>query len=55
MGFLTIDMVDARTRKIVWRGEAVQEDVTKSGDAEEKQIAKSVYGMFKRYPPPIKK
>lgn len=55
MGFLTIDIVDAHTRKIVWRGEAVQDDVTKSGDAEEKQIAKSVYEMFKRYPPPMKK
>lgn len=54
MGYLTIDVIDARTRKIVWRGEAVQEDVTRSGDAEEKQVATSVYNMLKRYPPHMK-
>jgi hypothetical protein len=54
MGYLTLDMIDAHTRKIVWRGEAVQDDVTKSGDAEEKQVAHSVYKMLDRYPPKIK-
>ncbi len=54
MGYLTIDLIDAHTRKIVWRGEAVQDDVTKSGDAEEKQVAHSVYKMLDRYPPKIK-
>ena len=54
IGFLTIDLIDARTRKIVWRGEAVQDDVTKSGNAEEKQIAHSVYKMIDRYPPKMK-
>ena len=54
IGFLTIDLIDARTRKIVWRGEAIQDDVTKSGNAEEKQIAHSVYKMLDRYPPKIK-
>ncbi|MGO8717848.1 MAG: DUF4136 domain-containing protein [Acidobacteriaceae bacterium] len=54
MGFLTIDLIDAHTRKIVWRGEAIQDDVTKSGNAEEKQIAHSVYKMLDRYPPKMK-
>jgi hypothetical protein len=54
IGFLTIDLIDARTRKIVWRGEAMQDDVTKSGNAEEKQIAHSVYKMIDRYPPKMK-
>lgn len=54
MGFLTIDLIDAHTRKIVWRGEAIQEDVTKSGNAEEKQVAHSVYKMLDRYPPKMK-
>lgn len=54
MGFLTIDLIDAHTRKIVWRGEAIQDDVTKSGNAEEKQIAHSVYKMIDRYPPKMK-
>lgn len=51
MGYLTLDMIDARTNKIVWRGEAIQPDVTKSGNAEEKQVANSIYKMLKRYPP----
>ena len=51
MGYLTLDLIDARTKKIVWRGEAIQADVTKSGHAEEKQVAHSIYDMLKRYPP----
>lgn len=54
IGFLTLDLIDARTRKIVWRGEAIQDDVTKSGNAEEKQIAHSIYKMVDRYPPKMK-
>jgi hypothetical protein len=54
MGYLTLDLIDAHTRKIVWRGEAIQNDVTKSGNAEEKQVAHSVYKMLDRYPPKIK-
>ena len=52
MGYLTLDLIDARTKKIVWRGEAMQDDVTKSANAEEKQVANSVYKMLERYPPP---
>ena len=51
-GYLTLDFIDARTRKIVWRGEAMEDDVTKGGNAEEKQVANSVYKMIQRYPPP---
>jgi hypothetical protein len=54
MGYLTLDLIDAKTRKIVWRGEAIQDDVTKSGNAEEKQIAHSIYKMVDRYPPKMK-
>ena len=54
IGYLTLDLIDARTRKIVWRGEAIQDDVTKSGNAEEKQIAHSIYKMVDRYPPKMK-
>lgn len=53
-GYLTLDLIDARTRKIVWRGEAMEDDVTRSGDAEEKQVAHSIYKMLDRYPPKIK-
>jgi|GEM_PF-5681879 len=55
MGYLTLDLIDAHTKKIVWRGEAIQDDVTKSGNAEEKQVAHSIYKMLKRYPPGKKK
>lgn len=51
-GYLTLDLIDARTRKIIWRGEAMEDDVTKSANAEEKQVANSVYKMVQRYPPP---
>ena len=54
IAFLTLDLIDAHTKKIVWRGEAIQSDVTKSGNAEEKQVANSIYKMLKRYPPKIK-
>jgi hypothetical protein len=54
MGYLTLDLIDAHTRRIVWRGEAVQADVTKGGNAEEKQVANSIYKMLKRYPPDSK-
>lgn len=54
-GFLTLDFIDARTRKIVWRGEAMEDDVTKGGNEEEKQVANSVYKMLMRYPPPMPK
>ncbi len=54
MGYLTIDLIDAHTRKIVWRGVAIQDDVTKSGNAEEKQVAHSVYKILDRYPPKMK-
>lgn len=53
MGYLFLDIIDAHTKKIVWRGEAIQSDVTKSGHAEEKQVANSIYKMLKRYPPPV--
>lgn len=52
MGYLTLDLIDARTRKIIWRGEAMEDDVTRGGNAEEKQVANSVYKMLQRYPPP---
>lgn len=55
IGYLTLDLIDAHTKKIVWRGEAIQADVTKSGNAEEKQVANSIYKMLKRYPPKIKR
>jgi len=51
-GYLTLDLIDARTKKIIWRGEAMEDDVTKGGNAEEKQVANSVYKMLQRYPPP---
>lgn len=51
VGYLTLDLIDARTKKIIWRGEAMEDDVTKGGNAEEKQVANSVYKMLQRYPP----
>jgi hypothetical protein len=51
MGVLTLNLIDAKTKKIVWQGQAIQENMMKSGNAEEKQVADSIYDMLKRYPP----
>lgn len=51
MGLLTIDMIDAKTRKIVWRGQATEDNVVKNSKGEEKDVAKSIHKMLAHYPP----
>lgn len=51
MGLLTIDIIDARTRKIVWRGQATEDNVIKNSKGEEKDVAKSVRKMLDHFPP----
>ena len=55
IGILTLDMTDARTHKLVWRGQATEDNIASGGDKEEKQVAMSIFKMLQRYPPPIKK
>lgn len=51
MGILTVDMIDARTKKIVWRGQASTDNITKSTKGEEKNVEKSINKMLDHFPP----
>jgi hypothetical protein len=49
VGTLVIDLIDARTKKLVWRGTAT-DTVSDNPQKNEKKIHKSVEKMFKKYP-----
>jgi hypothetical protein len=51
MAILTLDLVDAKKRELVWRGQATVESVSNTQKGDEKQVAKSVEKMFKQFPP----
>lgn len=52
VGTLAIDMMDARTRNIVWRGMAAKElDAKASPEKRDKNITKAAEKIFKNYPP----
>ena len=55
IGILTLDMIDAKTKQLVWRGQATEDNIVTGGKNEEKQVAMSIFKMLQRYPPPIKK
>ncbi|HET7294974.1 MAG TPA: DUF4136 domain-containing protein [Vicinamibacteria bacterium] len=51
-GTLAVDIVDAKTRSIVWRGIASREvDAKASPEKREKNIRRAAEKMFKNYPP----
>ncbi len=52
VGTLVVDLFDARTRKLIWRGTA---DGSLSGSPEknEKKLEKSARSLFKRFPPAV--
>ncbi len=52
MGTLVVDVVDAHTNTIVWRGTATKEvDLKASPEKREKNINKAAEKLFKNYPP----
>lgn len=51
MAILTVDLADVRTNKLVWRGQATVDSVSKTEKGDEKQVKTSVERMFKKYPP----
>ena len=54
IGTLAVDLVDATTNTIVWRGIATREvDVNASPDKREKHINKAAAKLFRNYPPRI--
>lgn len=56
VGTLVVDIADAGTRKLAWRGMGVKEvNVQASPEKRDKSIASAVKKMFKNYPPKVKK
>jgi hypothetical protein len=52
VGTLIIDIIDARTKTIVWRGSATKDiDVNASPDKRDRNIVKTTEKVFKHYPP----
>lgn len=52
VGTLIVDMVDAKTKTIVWRGTATKDiDVNAKPDKRDKNISKTAEKLFKNYPP----
>jgi hypothetical protein len=52
IGTLVVDMVDAKTKTIVWRGMGSKElDVKASPEKRDKNIDKAAAKLFKNYPP----
>jgi Domain of unknown function (DUF4136) len=54
MVILTIDMADAKEKKLVWRGQATVESASSSEKGDEKQTKQCVQKLFKSYPPKTK-
>ena len=52
VGTLVVDLMDAKTETIVWRGAAAKDvDVKASAEKREKNINKAAEKLFKHYPP----
>jgi hypothetical protein len=51
MGILTVDLIDAKGKRLVWRGQATEDSVASSQKGDEKQVRKSVDKMFEHFPP----
>jgi Domain of unknown function (DUF4136) len=49
-GTLIIDVVDAKSKSLVWRGTATDE-ISGSPDGSSEKIAKTIQKMFERFPP----
>jgi len=52
-GTLVVDLIDAATDKLVWRGSAT-DVASDSPQTNEKRINKAMEKLFKKYPPPGK-
>jgi len=51
MGILTVDLVDAKSNVVVWRGQATEDAISNTQSGDERQIRRSVEKMMKDYPP----
>jgi hypothetical protein len=56
IGTLVIDIADAKTKQVAWRGMAVKEVKTQANpEKRDKSINDAVKKIFKNYPPKVKK
>ncbi len=56
VGTIAVDMYQAATKSLVWRGSATKTIDTKAKpDKQQKNLAKAMAKLFKNYPPPVKK
>ncbi len=51
IGILSVDLIDAKTKKLVWRGQATEDNVIQPSKKEKKEVVKAVDKMFKHFPP----
>lgn len=51
IGILTVDLVDQKKQKLVWRGQATEDSVSNTQKGDENELRKSVDKMFDKYPP----
>jgi hypothetical protein len=54
VGTLVVDMFDAKTKKLVWRGSA-SDTLSNKSDKNIKDLGKGVQKMFDRFPPGVSK
>src|SRR6202140_4714846 len=52
-GTLLVDMYDAKTKQLIWRGSA-EDTLSNKADKNEKNLNKGVAKMFKKFPPHAK-
>jgi hypothetical protein len=50
VGTLVVDLYDAKTKQLIWRGSA-QDTLSDKADKNEKNLNKGVAKMFKKFPP----
>jgi hypothetical protein len=51
MGILTFDLIDAKMKRLVWRGQAMEDTIASTQTDDETQVKKSVDKMFQHFPP----
>jgi Domain of unknown function (DUF4136) len=54
VGQLTVDIGDAKTKKLLWMGNA-SDTLSDKPEKNEKKINNALEKMFKKFPPPVKK
>jgi hypothetical protein len=53
-GTLLVDMYDAKTKQLIWRGSA-EDTLSNKAEKNEKNLTKGVAKMFKKFPPQVAK